>query len=505
MKQKFAFSGIVVVMVLGATYAALAQTITSGQPSVTSSAPALGPIRQCLVDCTVRHSACVGTNQLRECFNSVPSCRAQVPQTQQIIRDFCGACGMRTDGCSDAVASTDGGTRTRADGGHRRRHDAGAPHDAGVAPVADARAPDADASHVDASVSDADDDEDEIDEATACAANGFHWDPDFVQAMSDDAGTVVHGYCWPPGPWQNHLRINNLDNRIGVSSHPDAGPVVPRVDRLEDRVQALEQRPTSSSSAPSSAAPSSSARPSTASAAPTVAVGCNGEGVLTCEQRGQVNQLIDGHTVPRFREDARRLDALERRPNGGPSVMGIRASVWFGVGFQQLHSTPANIPYYVGGELDWSPLISAGWNAELGAALGYAGPNTANQTHIQGMYHLGFIGRTGHVGIGFGGILMERMNMSFASSQTLAGGYLDFILNIQEHGWSPTLTIRGVLGPVFTFTNQGNFTEVGGSIIAMLGIAHFDEALPEPRRAPEPPHPGPLDHPIQLPSSSPAP
>lgn len=170
-----------------------------------------------------------------------------------------------------------------------------------------------------------------------------------------------------------------------------------------------------------------------------------------------------------------------RDPNViSPGVFGFRLSALANVGFTNL-SVEQNsiIPIYFLAELGVTASIADRWYLEGALGFGYATQDAAIDEAFQGQYRIGamhlFNVANFPMGIAFGGFLSERYVEVFLSGHTLAGGYLEIMVNTPPRGFAGFVSLRGVVGAGFRFDGRSDHIRPDGSIQIVVGIARFGD------------------------------
>ncbi len=454
------YFSFVLVLIAALTSIAFADPPTAPIPGVNGGhVVSVEAIRTCMAECSVIHRVCVSANNLEHCIHGtdaqghpiVPSCARLSQDSANALSVFCDACGAATHGCQ-AVTRTHHPSRART---HAVQH-AVATHplaDAAViVAIVDASAPVAIAES-DASVVPivAEEPSPTLDPATECAAHHGRWDANYHVPVRDESNRLIQEF-------------------VGVCWTSEGEAMMQRLDAMHHHLSQVEQIATNAlERAERSITVTDAHMWSVASDAITPAIAVEHDARVSSERDILVTQQAQ----------SLRLNAIEQVVRHPPSTFGMRLHAFAGMGLVRLwNASDAPVPAFVGGEFCWDPSVGEPWIAEVGLGVGYAGPNTGNITHIEMLLHGGMIWRRiDHLGIGFGAILMNRLTDTFNASHVLGGGYGELTLYLDQYGWSPTISVRGVLGAGYRFTSQGNLLDVDGSGMIMLGIQHLAERV----------------------------
>lgn len=454
----------------------------------------------CMARCTELHAMCVSTNDIQQCLHEVPECQSLAASNGTIITAFCEACGNAAAGCSapdagvpdagppvgtgsvlayesspeDEPAETEDTTppaETHVEPEHRHRtHPDRPPLPPPVRTVED-----------------------------LCRVAGGIWDPDYVVTQSipptastpvtdSDAphpGDEVRGVCWTR---EGEVLARRLRAESTARVEGDAAEARDRAaadhairhdmeETDRDLLGAIRDRNRDLN-------------------ALLIRIVCHehGEGNLPistfeASRRDTIREaaVSNGYHVEgdNIRCPAHRADASGTATASSASAssrshdtFGFRASLMPGLGFQPLTAEAnieSSIPFYIMGELSLDAWIGGDWYVDGGFAFGYPFPDYHGRAMLEGLYHLGFLALITTpvipLAVGFGGTLQERYTDVFQSMHTIAGGYVEFDVNLGRGGWMPYLGVRVDLGVGL----RGGYGPVlDGSAFLMLGIAHLD-------------------------------
>lgn len=176
----------------------------------------------------------------------------------------------------------------------------------------------------------------------------------------------------------------------------------------------------------------------------------------------------------------------ERRSDDTAGSFGFRLSGLLSVGFQRLsfREQDSGVPVYVAGELGVTVSVADRWYLEGAVGFGYAFEDAAVGDGFQGQYRIGalrlFDISNFPIGFAFGGIVTERYDAGFSSGafvsdHTLAGGYLEFLLNAPPHGAAFYGFVRLNGGAGLRFRHQDEYLNFDGAIQFGIGLARFGD------------------------------
>jgi hypothetical protein len=196
-------------------------------------------------------------------------------------------------------------------------------------------------------------------------------------------------------------------------------------------------------------------------------------------------ELSDGRTIT--------LDCSRRTASSspGPGMFGFRLSVLFSAGFRNLHfqNQDSIPPLFLGGEFGLTGSFADRWYLEGAVAIGYAFESAPFQESLHGQYRLGFMhlfdALNFPLGVAFGGVLSERYSGvfdsgTFRSDHTLAGAYVDLLINAPTRGIAFYGFVRVIGGVGLRFYSPNDHVNADGSIQFGIGIARFGDDAPAP-------------------------
>ena len=165
---------------------------------------------------------------------------------------------------------------------------------------------------------------------------------------------------------------------------------------------------------------------------------------------------------------------------------GFRLSGLLSVGFQPLsfREQDSSVPVYVAGEFGVTVSVADRWYLEGAVGFGYAFEDAAVGDGFQGQYRIGvlrlFDVANFPIGFAFGGIVTERYDAgfeagAFVSDHTLAGGYLELLLNAPPHGAAFYGFVRLNGGAGLRFAHQDEYLNFDGGIQFGIGLARFGD------------------------------
>lgn len=133
------------------------------------------------------------------------------------------------------------------------------------------------------------------------------------------------------------------------------------------------------------------------------------------------------------------------------------------------------LPWHIGASLTLGVSLGGGWNFHGGFGIGYGVPNINGVTNVGGFINVG-LGAVVHpmAMIGFGFIATHRFTPDVFSAHSVYGAYGDVTFRIlPESEWTPTLTIRALLGGSPREQGTGWTVQPDGGLMLLFGAAHF--------------------------------
>lgn len=237
--------------------------------------------------------------------------------------------------------------------------------------------------------------------------------------------------------------------------------------------------------------------------------GAGGDGISEARVREIVRAEVDGlqEQIDAWAENngaqSRRMDALAERSGRatqelrerldrmpvGPGAFGFRISALFNAGFRTLHlsNQDSMVPLYFAGEIGVTVSVADRWYLEGAVGFGYALEDSILGDGFQGQYRLGamhlFDVERFPLGIAFGGIVTERYDAgfdsgTFVSDHTIAGGYLELLINTPPRGVAFYAFARLTAGAGLRFYAPEDHLNFDGGIQFGIGIARFGDDAP---------------------------